>query len=182
MSYTHFLILIGTAILIAALQLVHCCASPASSSTRAARASAAGAAGAGDPHEGGENDDASPDGMANQLQGLHAGDQPEPGDGAPDGRREAGAGGQRVTHRPHELLAAFAAFEAQLAQRLAAPDAAQSLALSSFRTELTAMLGAMSGVLKVELEGNGNQIQRVHGAAGVLVAAARFPGAEHRRN
>jgi DNA recombination protein RmuC len=52
-----------------------------------------------------------------------------------------------------------AAFEVQLAQRLAALDAAQSQALSSFRTELTGTLGTMSGALKDQLEGNGNQIR-----------------------
>jgi hypothetical protein len=74
-----------------------------------------------------------------------------------------------------ELLAAFAAFEAQLAQRLTALDAAQSLALSSFRTELTGTLGTMSGALRDQLDGNGNQIkQPVLGAAGRRVAATRF--------
>jgi DNA recombination protein RmuC len=38
-------------------------------------------------------------------------------------------------------------------------DAAQSLALSSFRTELTGTLGTMSGALRDQLEGNGNQIR-----------------------
>ena len=58
-----------------------------------------------------------------------------------------------------ELLVAFTAFEAQLAQRLAALDAAQSQALTRFRTELTGTLGALSAALKDQLEGNGQQIR-----------------------
>jgi DNA recombination protein RmuC len=58
-----------------------------------------------------------------------------------------------------ELLAAFAAFETQLAQRLAALDAAQSLALTTFRGELTGSLGTLSGALKDQLDANGNQIR-----------------------
>ena len=58
-----------------------------------------------------------------------------------------------------ELLTEFGTFELKLAQRLVALDAALSQSLAGFRAELTGTLGAISGALKDQLEGNGNQIR-----------------------
>jgi DNA recombination protein RmuC len=99
------------------------------------------------------------DGMANQLQGFtQATSHSLETVRQTVDEKLAQAVAESRTGRT-ELLAAFAAFEAQLAQRLAALDAAQSLALSSFRTELTGTLGTMSGALRDQLDGNGNQIR-----------------------
>jgi hypothetical protein len=99
------------------------------------------------------------DGMANQLQGFtQATSHSLETVRQTVDEKLAQAVAESRTGRT-ELLAAFAAFEAQLAQRLTALDAAQSLALSSFRTELTGTLGTMSGALRDQLDGNGNQIR-----------------------
>ena len=164
MSDTHFLILLGAAILIAALQVVALLRKPRielppellaqlqrlEQQTQSTRMEVA-------------KNDGALDGMANQLQGFTQATSHslEAVRQAVD-EKLAQAVAESRTGRT-ELLAAFAAFEAQLTQRLTALDAAQSLALSSFRTELTGTLGTMSGALRDQLDGNGNQIRHQFG-------------------
>jgi DNA recombination protein RmuC len=160
MSDTHFLILLGAAILIALLQLVALLRKPRielppellaqlqrlEQQTQSTRMEVA-------------KNDGALDGMANQLQGFtQATSHSLETVRQTVDEKLAQAVAESRTGRT-ELLAAFAAFEAQLAQRLTALDAAQSLALSSFRTELTGTLGTMSGALRDQLDGNGNQIR-----------------------
>ncbi|HOS86210.1 MAG TPA: DNA recombination protein RmuC, partial [Burkholderiaceae bacterium] len=160
MSDTHFLILLGAAILIALLQLVVLLRKPRielppellaqlqrlEQQTQSTRMEVA-------------KNDGALDGMANQLQGFtQATSHSLETVRQTVDEKLAQAVAESRTGRT-ELLAAFAAFEAQLAQRLTALDAAQSLALSSFRTELTGTLGTMSGALRDQLDGNGNQIR-----------------------
>jgi DNA recombination protein RmuC len=160
MSDTHFLILLAASILIALLLLIGLLRKPRvelppevlaqlqrlEQQTQATRMEVA-------------KNDGALDGMANQLQGFtQATSHSLETVRQTVDEKLAQAVAESRTGRT-ELLAAFAAFEAQLTQRLTALDAAQSLALSSFRTELTGTLGTMSGALRDQLDGNGNQIR-----------------------
>jgi hypothetical protein len=160
MSDTHFLILLAASILIALLLLIGLLRKPRvelppevlaqlqrlEQQTQATRMEVA-------------KNDGALDGMANQLQGFtQATSHSLETVRQTVDEKLAQAVAESRTGRT-ELLAAFAAFEAQLTQRLTALDAAQSLALSSFRTELTGTLGTMSGALRDQLEGNGYQIK-----------------------
>ncbi len=62
-----------------------------------------------------------------------------------------------------ELLTAFGAFEAKLSQRLSAQEAQLAQTLTAVRTDLAAALATMSGALKDQLDGNGNQIRHQFG-------------------
>jgi DNA recombination protein RmuC len=100
------------------------------------------------------------DGMANQLQGFTQATSHslETVRQAVD-EKLAQAVAESRTGRS-ELLAAFRCVRgASWRNGWRRLDAAQSLALSSFRTELTGTLGTLSGALRDQLDGNGNQIR-----------------------
>ncbi len=175
MSDTHFLILLAVAILIAGLQLIVLLRKPRIElpPELLAQLQRLEQQGQATRMEVAKNDGAL-DGMANQLQGFtQATSRSLEAVRQTVDEKLAQAVNESRTGRT-ELLAAFAAFEAQLAQRLAALDAAQSLALSSFRTELTGTLGTMSGALQRPARRQRQpDPQPVHGVAGSDVAADR---------